>query len=113
MAQQASPNSIYHWDEARPQLSSSSTLVVKTVSGSELISGFIEGLQSIDGSSFNFLHPIQIAFNPGINQTQEKNADKHQNFDQCEQPCAALNPAAKHSGYRKHEGDFDFEDDEY
>ncbi|MEX0803270.1 MAG: hypothetical protein WD688_08140, partial [Candidatus Binatia bacterium] len=33
MAQQAKPNSMYHCDEARPQLCRSSTLVVKTVSG--------------------------------------------------------------------------------
>jgi hypothetical protein len=39
MAQHAKPNNIYHCEEARPQLSSSSTLVVKTVSGSWLIKG--------------------------------------------------------------------------
>jgi hypothetical protein len=39
MAQQAKPNNMYHCEEARPQLSSSSTLVVKTVSGSWLING--------------------------------------------------------------------------
>ena len=33
MAQQAKPNNMYHCEEARPQLSRSSTFVVKTVSG--------------------------------------------------------------------------------
>jgi len=33
MAQQAKPKSMYHCDDARPQLSNSSTVVVKTVSG--------------------------------------------------------------------------------
>jgi hypothetical protein len=42
MAQHAKPKSIYHWDEARPQLRRSSTFVVKTVSGNEFISGFIK-----------------------------------------------------------------------
>jgi len=45
MAQHAKPNSMYHCEEARPQLSRSSTLVVKTVSGSELINGFIDFLK--------------------------------------------------------------------
>src|SRR3990167_6648953 len=42
MAQQARPNSMYHWEEARPQLRISSTLVVKTVSGNELSNGLIQ-----------------------------------------------------------------------
>jgi hypothetical protein len=41
MAQQAKPNSIYHCDDALPQLSKSSILVVKTVSGREFINGFM------------------------------------------------------------------------
>jgi hypothetical protein len=41
MAQQAKPNSMYHCEEARPQLSKSSTLVVNTVSGNELSNGFM------------------------------------------------------------------------
>jgi hypothetical protein len=40
MAQQASPNNMYHCEEALPQLRRLSTLVVKTLSGNELINGF-------------------------------------------------------------------------
>ena len=39
MAQQASPNSMYHWDDALPQFNRSSTRVVKTVSGRLLVIG--------------------------------------------------------------------------
>jgi hypothetical protein len=39
MAQQAKPNSMYHCEDALPQLRSSSTFVVKTVSGKLFING--------------------------------------------------------------------------
>src|SRR5438034_3801181 len=59
MAQQARPKSIYHCDEARPQLSRESTLVVKTVSGSELSNGFIQFLQNNRASGPDLFHPFQ------------------------------------------------------
>ena len=42
------PKSMYHWDDALPQFKKSSTLVVKTVSGNELISGFMKTMYSPD-----------------------------------------------------------------
>src|SRR5712692_817043 len=39
IAQQAKPNSMYHCEEARPQLRRSSTFVVKAVSGKLFVNG--------------------------------------------------------------------------
>src|SRR5690242_1669332 len=109
MAQQARPKSMYHCEEARPQFSKSSTLVVKTVSGSELISGFMAFLPRALG--LDVLYPFKIAFDPGVDQTEKENADEQQDFDQSENPDTAFDPPAKHGGHRKDERNFDFEDD--
>src|SRR5207245_3212406 len=85
MAQQARSKSIYHCEEARPQLSRESTLVVKTVSGNELSNGFIQCLQNSRASGLDLFHPFQIALGPGINQTKEENANKKNNLHECKQ----------------------------
>src|SRR5437016_12257452 len=82
MAQQARPKSIYHCDEARPQLSRESTLVVKTVSGSELSNGFIQSLQNKRASGPDLFHPFQIALGPRINKTKKDNDKKNNNTNE-------------------------------
>src|SRR5206468_10500460 len=100
----------YHCDEARPQLSRESTLVVKTVSGSELSNGFIQSLHNNRASRPDLFHPFQTALSPRINQTNKENADKNNNLHECKQPLPGFNPAAKYRRHRKDEGDLDFED---
>src|SRR5436309_1589860 len=110
MAQQARPKSRYHCEVARPQLSRESTLVVKTVSGSELSNGFIQCLQNSRASGLDLFHPFQIALGPRINQTKEEDADKKNNLHERKQPLPGFNPAAKYRRHGKDEGDLDFED---
>src|SRR5512145_2162066 len=69
MAQHARPKSMYHCDEALPQLSRSSTLVVKTVSGKELIKGFMPCL--LTGSGPDFFDPVQISLDPSVYQAEK------------------------------------------
>src|SRR5262245_19141781 len=111
IAQQAKPNSMYHWDDTRPQLSRSSTFVVKTVSGSELISGFMTFLPKLSISSFDSLYPVQVTLGPRVNQAEKKNAHENQYFDQSKDAYSALHPAPEHRRHREDKCDFDFEND--
>src|SRR5215831_13927859 len=98
MAQQAKPNSMYHWEEARPQLSRSSTLVVNTVSGNELSNGFMQ-CPSRQESNFDFLHPLQVALGPGVDQAEKQDANENKYFDKGKQPLSILDPAPEHGGH--------------
>src|SRR5687768_5397576 len=99
---------MYHWDEARPQLRMSSTFVVKTVSGRELIKGFIPRL--LTGSSPDLFYPIQISLDPGVNQPKKKNADEKQNLNQSENTHSTFNPAPEHRGNGEEKSYFHLED---
>jgi hypothetical protein len=62
MAQQAKPKSMYHCDEARPQLRRSSTFVVKTVSGN-WFSNDVEAslIRTMDAQLVERYPPVKVA----------------------------------------------------
>src|SRR3990172_10411690 len=111
MAQQARPNSMYHCDEARPQLSKLSTFVVNTVSGSELSSGFTKHLQRQLGLCLDLFYPLQIPFGPGINQAEKEDPHKNQDLHEGKEPISALDPAPKSGRYWKDKNDLYLKDD--
>src|SRR5204863_7193367 len=103
IAQQARPKSIYHCDEARPQLSSSSTLVVKTVSGNE----FNSGCMSKYLLRLYFFDPFEIALGPGINQAEHQDRDEDEDLYKREAALPSLDPVAECRRYWKDKGDLD------
>src|SRR5262249_35706990 len=105
MAQQAKPNSMYHWEEARPQLSKSSTLVVNTVSGNDLIKGFMI-YPNIRLSNLDFLHPHKVTLDPVVDQAKKQDANKNKYFDKLKEPLSILDPAPEHRGHWKNKGNF-------
>src|ERR1043166_4889752 len=114
MAQHANPNSMYHCEEALPQLSKSSTFVVKTVSGSEFINGFIALFYASrpGESNLDLLNPVQVSFDPGVDQAQEQDADEDENFNERKKPLSGFDPSSKHRSHWKYKRYFDFKDDE-
>src|SRR5512140_2171998 len=94
MAQHARPNSMYQSEDLRVQLRSSSTFVVSTISGT-VLSSDIDPFSRRHASGLwrrrsrnDFLHPVQIALAPHIDEAEDQDRNEQHDLEQCEQSLA-------------------------
>src|SRR6187455_380232 len=118
MAQQARPNIMYQSDDFRVQLRRSSTLVVSTISGSELISDIPSSRRAPEARRLvalgrHLLQPLEVALRPHVDEADREDADEHDDLDQGEQALPPPDPVLEHGHDGIDEGQLDVEDHEH
>src|SRR5688572_11996162 len=118
MAQQARPNIMYQSDDLRVQLRRSSTLVVRTISGSELISDIQSSRRAPEPRRLvtlggHLLQPLEVALRPDVDEADGQDADEHDDLDEREQALPAGDPVLEDGHDGIDEGQLDVEDHEH
>src|SRR4029434_7387505 len=65
----------------------------------------------INESNPDFLHPLQVALGPGVDQAKKQDANENKNLDKRKEPLSILHLLPEHRRHWKDKGNFHFEYD--